>query len=103
MDKKAAQIVKELRKFKKDNKIDKIIFFGSRAKNRHKKYSDVDLIVVSSRFEKLKSFKRAPTLRLKWSLDYPVDMLCYTSKEFEKKKSEPTIIREALREGIEIK
>jgi len=102
MDKSAIRIIKELKKFKKENKIDKIIFFGSRIKNKYNKFSDVDLIIVSSQFKNLKSFKRAPLLRPKWNLEYPVDMLCYTSNEFEARKKEPTIVREAIREGIEI-
>ncbi|MBI2499833.1 nucleotidyltransferase domain-containing protein [Candidatus Woesearchaeota archaeon] len=96
------KIIKELKKFKKKNKIDKMIFFGSRTNNKYTKYSDIDLIVISSKFKKIKSFKRAPVLRLKWELDYPVDLLCYTPEEFEKKKKEPTIVKEAVENGIEI-
>lgn len=96
------KIIKELKKFKKKNKIDKMIFFGSRASDKYTKYSDIDLIVISSKFKKIKSFKRAPVLRLKWKLDYPVDLLCYTPEEFEKKKKEPTIVKEAIETGIEI-
>ena len=102
MDKNTAEIIKKLKKFKKENNIGKMIFFGSRVTGNYMKYSDIDLIVVSKNFGKLKSFKRAPTVRLKWNLDYPVDMLCYTPKEFERKKIEPSIVREAVREGIEI-
>lgn len=102
MDKETAKIIKELKKFKKKNKINKLIFFGSRLKNSYTKYSDIDLVVVSPHFRKIKSFKRSPLIRLKWNLDYPVDMLCYTPEEFDRKKREPTIIREAINEGIEI-
>ena len=102
MDKNPAKIIKELKKFKKDNGIGKIILFGSRATDKFTKYSDVDLIIISPQFRKLKSFKRAPTIRLKWNLDYPVDMLCYTQEEFETKKNEPSIVREAVKNGIEI-
>ncbi len=102
MDKKKSEIIKELKKFKVRNKINKIIFFGSRVKKVYHKNSDVDLIVVSSQFKGLKSFKRAPTIRLKLNLDYPIDMLCFTPKEFDKKKDGPTIVNEAVKEGIEI-
>ena len=102
MDKKKSEIIRELKKFKAKNNIDRIIFFGSRIKKRYNKYSDVDLIVVSPQFKGLKSFKRAPTIRLKLDLDYPIDMLCFTPKEFDDKKDEPTIVREAVKEGIEI-
>jgi len=102
MDKNKTRIINELKKFKKENKINKIIFFGSRRNNKYTKYSDVDLILVSPQFRELKSYKRAPTIRLKWNLDYPVDMLCYTPEEFERRKKEPTIVREAVKGGIEI-
>ena len=102
MDKNTVKIIKELKKFKKENGISRIIFFGSRRNKKYNKYSDVDLAVISSKFKKLRSFERAPTLRLKLRLNYPVDMLCYTPKEFERKKREPTILREAIRTGIEI-
>jgi predicted nucleotidyltransferase len=102
MDKITNKLIDELRRFKKENKIERIILFGGMAKNRIGKYSDVDLIIVSARFEKTKSFKRAPKLRQKWSLEYPVDMLCYTPAEFEKRKNEPSIVREAIREGVEV-
>ena len=102
MDKKKSEIIKELKKFKVKNHISKIIFFGSRAKKKHGKNSDVALIVVSPQFKGVKSFKRAPTIRLKLNLDHPVDMLCYTPREFDEKKGEPTIVREAIKDGIEI-
>lgn len=102
MDKNKAKIIKELRNFKEENKISKLIFFGSRIKNMHSKYSDVDLIIISSRFNKIKSFKRAPLIRLKWKLEYPVDMLCYTPGEFNKLKKQVSIVRETVSEGIEI-
>jgi|SRR3989344_6044548 len=103
MDKKKSELIRELKKFKEDNKIQKLILFGSRAKYKVvDENSDVDLIVVSSRFNGIKSFKRYPLLRRKWKLAYPVDMLCYTPEEFKKSKSLPTIIREAVKNGIEI-
>ena len=79
-----------------------MIFFGSRAGNNYNVSSDIDLIIVSPKFKKLKSFQRPPTIRLKWSLKYPVDMLCYTPEEFERKKRALTIVKEAVETGIEI-
>ena len=102
MDKSNAKLLRELRNFKEDNKISKLIFFGSRSKGEYTKYSDVDLIIISPRFKKIKSYKRAPLIRPKWELDYPVDFLCYTPEEFNKLKKQVTIVREAVREGIEI-
>ena len=37
-----------------------------------------------------------------WDLNYPVDFLCYTPKEFNKMKNMITIVREAVRNGMEV-
>ena len=38
-----------------------------------------------------------------WGYDYDVDIICLTPQELDKKKKEIGIIKEAVREGIEIK
>ena len=96
------RLIDELKRFKKENKISKIILFGSRVKDTFTRYSDVDLILISPKFKNVKTYKRASPYRLKWKLDFPVDLLCYTPEEFDKRKNEPTIVREALKRGIEI-
>lgn len=99
-------LIGKLSHFKKElNKkvdIDKMIFFGSRAKGKAKKWSDVDLIVVSKKFKNIKSYKRAKGFRDYWELNYPIDFLCYTPKEFEKKKRENGIVQQAVKEGVEL-
>ena len=102
MDPKTTEIIEGLKSFKRENDITRMVFFGSRRNGQHTKYSDVDLIVVSPVFQGLKSFRRSPLLRRKWKMDYPVDMLCYTPREFEIKKRQPTIVRQAVQDGIEI-
>jgi len=37
-----------------------------------------------------------------WDLDYAVDFLCYISEELERLKNEVSIVRDAVRDGIEI-
>ena len=102
MDKRKSEIIRKLKEFKEENQIQKMIFFGSRTGSNYNKYSDIDLIIISSKFKKLKSFQRSTTIRLKWNLKYPVDMLCYTPEEFEIKKRTPSIVKEAVETGIEI-
>lgn len=105
MDRKAI-IKKKLGIFKKSvNKefpISRMYFFGSRASGKHKKYSDIDLIIVSPKFRKLDFFKRGAKMYNYWDLNYPVDFLCYTPEEFNKLKKQITILREAVKNGIEI-
>ena len=86
----------------KEIPIDTLILFGSRTKGKTGKDVDVDLIIVSSKFRKLDFFQRGAKMYNYWDINYPVDFLCYTPKEFNKLKKQITIVREAVREGIEI-
>ena len=96
-----------LREFKKKLSkkipIKKMILFGSRAGGKPHRWSDFDLIIVSEKFRKKRSLRRAIGFYDYWNLDYPVDFLCYTPEEFNKLKNQITIVREAVKEGIEIK
>ena len=82
--------------------INKLIFFGSMAKGKSRKYSDVDLIIVSSKFKGMEFRYRPIGFYKYWNLDLPFDFLCYTPEEFNRLKKQVTIVREAVREGIEI-
>ena len=105
MDRKKT-IIKNLKRFKKEIsqeiKVDKMIFFGSRMYGKPRRHSDIDIIVVSKKFNKLRFIKRSFELYKKWDLNYPVDILCYTPKEFNSLKKQITIVREAVKRGIEI-
>ncbi len=99
-------ILKKLERFGKEIsqelKVDKLLFFGSRARGEAHQDSDIDLLIVSSSFQRVKSFKRAIKLYDYWDLDYPVDFLCLTPQEFTKKKKQIGTIRQAVKEGITI-
>jgi predicted nucleotidyltransferase len=100
-------LIKKLELFKKrvdsDIPLDKLILFGSSASGKAHCWSDIDLIVVSRIFAEMDFFERGAKMYDYWNLKKPVDFLCYTPEEFEKLKKQITIIREAVREGIEIK
>ncbi|HLD41764.1 MAG TPA: nucleotidyltransferase domain-containing protein [archaeon] len=102
MDREKTELIKALKKFKKQNRIEKLYLFGSQAIGKTHKWSDVDLIVVSGRFKGKGNLERSPELHLSWNLDYPVDLLCYTPEEFDRLKKRVSIVSEALKEGIEI-
>ena len=87
----------------KNLNLDKVILFGSYARNKQRKNSDVDLLIISNNFKNIKSFKRAKELYLNWDIDMGVDFICLTNEELEKKKKEIGIVSEALREGVVIK
>lgn len=99
-------IIEKLRIFKdrvnKDIPIKRIILFGSRAKGKTGRDRDVDLIIVSPKFRKLDFFQRGAEMYNYWTLNLPVDFLCYTPKEFERLSKGITIVREAIEEGIVI-
>ena len=83
--------------------IEKAILFGSHATGRQRKDSDVDILVVSRRKGKLRLISK---LYHEWhvvlKLGIPVDFICYTPGEFDRLRRRATIVREAVRDGIEI-
>jgi len=98
--------MKRLREFKeiaKKYKVERIILFGSQATGKTKGSSDVDLIIVSRDKRKLELLQ---SLYHEWHINQrinlPVDFICYTPEEFEKKEGEISIVSLALKEGIEI-
>jgi len=104
MDEKEA-IVRRLKEFKEslssERKVDRMIFFGSRASGKSGEWSDIDLIIVSPSFEGVKN-GRGASLYKHWQLGYPVDFLCYTPEEFNRLRRRVSIVSEALKEGIAI-
>ncbi len=77
-------------------------FFGSRVSGQPKESSDIDLLLVSDKFKGVKFIYRMSNF-LK-SFDFPkhIDALCYTPEEFEKKKNEIGIVKEAIEKGQRI-
>lgn len=92
--------IKEVRK---KIKVEQVILFGSRARGTAKKTSDIDLIIISKDFEKIKSFKRAPPLHLLWNEPYDLDIVCLTPQEFNARQHEVGIVQDALKEGISLR
>jgi len=86
----------------KESPLKKMIFFGSRATGKEHEDSDIDLIIVSDEFKSLNFIKRAAKMYNCWDMNYPVDFLCFTPEEFEKRTKGITIVSEAVKEGIEI-
>ncbi|MFQ6089641.1 MAG: nucleotidyltransferase domain-containing protein [Candidatus Methanofastidiosia archaeon] len=108
--KKVEEIKESIGKFKESVRrkffVDKVIIFGSAARGEMKKDSDVDIIVVSKKYGRKDVFKITPKLYEEWhekqKINYPVDIILFNVKEFNKLKKEVSIVSEALKEGIEI-
>jgi predicted nucleotidyltransferase len=78
----------------------RVIAFGSRVRGDALCDSDLDLVLVSPWFSRLRFLERAPAvLEL---LDYPagLELLCYTPEEFEQKRHEMGVVRVAVEEGV---
>lgn len=79
-----------------------MVLFGSRATGKTRKWSDVDLLIVSDKFRRLTFRKRATKMYDYWDLDYPVDFLCYTPEEFRRLRRQRTLVADAVKHGVEI-
>ena len=93
---------KYLRDVGKHFKVEKALLFGSRAGEDYFLNSDVDLIIVSPDFEKINFRKRMGELLEWWDEKVDLEVIGYTPEEFEKKKKQIGIVRQAVKEGIEI-
>lgn len=51
-------------------------------------------------FGRLKGMHRG--FKKEHECNLPVDLLCYTAREFEQKRKEASIVRDAVKKGVEI-
>jgi len=89
-------------RLKRRFKVEKMILFGSRARNEHLLDSDVDLIIVSRQFQGQFFTNRISDVLEYWSAPVDLEPLCYTPEEFKRKLKEYGIVRTAVKEGVEI-
>ena len=80
----------------------KIILFGSRARGDNLEESDCDIIVVAGTFEGVDFRERIIKAYGMWDKKQGLDIICYTPKEFERKKKQIGIVQQAVKEGIEL-
>lgn len=85
--------------------IEKALLFGSAARGEADKNSDIDLIIISDDFKKMDLMGRLKFLshlRGRNFISWPMDILGYTSDEFEKLAQVSSMFAEAKKEGIVI-
>ncbi len=87
---------------KREFDAERVILFGSRARGDWLKESDYDFVIVSRWFEDVHFLDRPVPLYKYWHAWPGVELLCYTPREFEKKRREIGVVREAAKEGIEL-
>lgn len=102
MDKR--QVQKQLKIFiKRVNKKfnpEKIILFGSYAQGKANEYSDIDILVISNKFKKMKENERFSKLyKLSEDLYPDINAFGFTPEEI-KKASRVSILYEAVKTGI---
>jgi len=108
MGKTNSEIISLVKDFKEKSKrkygIKKIILFGSHATGKTREGSDIDLLVVSDKFKNRPAFMSQ--LLGEWHIvqkkSLPIDFICFNRKEFQRLSKQITIVRQALREGVEI-
>lgn len=101
------KLLEQLQEYKSrisaDLHVERMLLFGSRASGKADSQSDVDLLIVSPDFSKVRFIQRSIPLYRQWHLDHPVDILCYTPEEVrEKDKTSWGIVHQALKTGISI-
>jgi len=79
-----------------------VLAFGSRARGEALAESDLDLVVVSERFQGMPFLERTSRLLADLDVPFPVDLLCYTPNEFRQKRRELGIVRAAVAEGVRL-
>ncbi|MFQ6049460.1 MAG: nucleotidyltransferase domain-containing protein [Candidatus Paceibacterales bacterium] len=86
--------------------IKKVILFGSTARGKTHRDSDIDLIIISPEFRKMEFVERLiflNRLRREMKKSAPMDILGYTPEEFERLSKESIVLKEAKKEGVVIK
>lgn len=91
-----------INRIKEKFKPEKIILFGSYARGEATDYSDIDILVISKRFEKMKEDDRFEQLYVNGKDLYPdINAFGFTPQEV-KKASRVNTLYEAVRTGIVI-
>lgn len=77
----------------------KVILFGSRARGDALAGSDYDIIIVSEKLRGVPFTARMTELFRLWDLATDVDFLCYTPEEFDRKRTQIGIVKDAVLHG----
>jgi len=91
-----------LNKLKLEFNPEKIILFWGRADGDRWRMSDYNFIIVSSKFEGMHWLKRISKIVRLWDIITDIDVLPYTPKEFDDKKKNSSVVRNALKHGKSI-
>jgi predicted nucleotidyltransferase len=77
--------------------------FGSRVKGAPDEWSDIDVLVVSHRFDGMRVLDRMELFHQHAPADRRVDALCFTPKEYEYQLDQPTLVAEIVKHGLGVR
>lgn len=106
MDRRKAKIKKDMRTFLsriKELNIEMVVIFGSRVRGDYLKYSDLDIIIVSRDFSNVPFIDRSNVIYKyydAWKGEGSLEVICYTPEEFERKKAQIGMVKDAVEEGL---
>lgn len=81
--------------------VNQVFLYGSTAKGKRHRNSDVDIIIISESFAGMPEPKRWGLLQHMWSYKEDLETLAYTPKEFDKIK-ERFLMQKILQYAIDI-
>lgn len=82
--------------------VEQAFLYGSTAKGKRHKDSDIDLIIVSESFAKMPEPKRWGLLQHLWRYKEDLETLAYTPSEFAKIKEERFLMQKILQYAIDV-
>ena len=91
-----------IKKVKKKLNPEKIILFGSRARDDYLEDSDYDFVIISAEFKGMHFHDRIVRVLRLMKKPFPLYVICLTPEEFKSSLNKITILREAVNEGITI-
>ena len=92
-------IIKYIQELSKDITIDKVIIFGSYAKNCYNEDSDIDIAIISSDFNDIIE-DGAKLIGLTWKIDTRIEPHPITTEDYEKVAN--PFVKEVINTGIKV-
>ena len=84
-------------------KPERVLLFGSRITDTANEDSDIDVIIVSDVFSGIPFIKRMPSILKTIRFPKHIDVICYSSDEFERMRDKSSILINALENCEDLK
>lgn len=96
------ELIEEVRAFMRRVGVENAIFFGSRERGDERPHSDLNLVLLSERFEGRTLSKLLPELQGAWKSDLQLELLPCSPDEFEEMQEWNALARDAAANGLHI-